>query len=98
VDDHTSGYSVAKVWGRNPQPVGLAHSADEDPMSSTVPCPECHQPAHVLDSFIEERASGPVRYLRLQCDGPLSFLVTVDDVDDETPAMQAALDVHDGAA
>jgi hypothetical protein len=58
-----------------------------------VPCPECHQPARVLDSFTKERAGAPVRYLHLQCDGPLSFLVTVEDVDDETPAVQT---VHDG--
>jgi hypothetical protein len=67
-------------------------------MSSIVPCPECHRPARVLDSFAEERASGPVRYLRLQCDGPPSFLVTIEDVGDATAAVQAALDVHEGDA
>ena len=67
-------------------------------MSSTILCPECHRPARVIDSFTEERASGSIRYLRLQCEGPLSFLVTVEDVDDEPSAVQAPLDVRDGAA
>jgi hypothetical protein len=55
-------------------------------MTNTVPCPECHQPARVLDSFTEEHGSGAIRYLRLQCEGPLSFLVAVEDVNEETSA------------
>jgi hypothetical protein len=69
-------------------------------MTSTVPCPECHQLAHVLDSFAVPRASSvddTVRSLRVSCDGPLSFLVAVDDVGGD-PVGPAALDVHDGAA
>ena len=42
-------------------------------MSSTVPCPECHRPARVLDSFTEQQVGGPVRYLRVQCEGALSL-------------------------
>jgi hypothetical protein len=67
-------------------------------MSDTVPCPECHEPARVLDRFTEERPGASVRYLRLQCQGPLSFLVAVEDVDDEPPRVRAAVDDHDGAA
>ena len=67
-------------------------------MSSTVPCPECHRPARVLDSFTEQQVGGPVRYLRLQCEGPLSFIVGVADLDNGTPAAPTALDLHDGAA
>ena len=59
-------------------------------MSDTVPCPECHQPGRVLDRFTVQRANGPVRYLRLQCDRPPSFLVTVEDLDDNPPANAAA--------
>lgn len=67
-------------------------------MPDTVPCPECHQAARVLEGFTSERASGPVRYLRLQCEGPLSFLVAVDDKDVKSPVVQAALELADGAA
>jgi hypothetical protein len=37
-------------------------------------------------------------YLRLQCEGPLSFIVSVEDLDSGTPAAPTALDVHEGAA
>jgi hypothetical protein len=66
-------------------------------MSDTVPCPECHQPARVLERFTVEREGVPNRYLRLQCDGPLTFIVALDDVEDET-AVQADLERADGAA
>lgn len=66
-------------------------------MTDTVRCPECHQPARVLDGFTSERASGPVRYLRLQCEGPLSFLVTVDDTDVKSPVVPPARELADGA-
>jgi hypothetical protein len=67
-------------------------------MSSTVPCPECRRPAHVLDSFTIEVAGAPVRYLRVQCEGPPSFLVTVEDVADESSLVPTVLEDHDGAA
>ena len=49
-------------------------------MTYTVPCPECHRPAHVLDSFTLQRSAGPVRFLRVQCDGSLAFLVSAEEV------------------
>ena len=73
-------------------------------MSSTVLCPECHRPARVLDSFTEQQGGGtstgggPVRYLRVQCEGALSFIVSVEDLDTGTPAAPTALDIQDGAA
>src|SRR5947209_3261451 len=68
------GYSWWR-YGAPPRCVGLTSCSDEDVMSDTVPCPECHQPARVLDGFTVQRANGPVRYLRLQCERPPSFLV-----------------------
>ena len=70
-------------------------------MSDTVACPECHQPVRVLDRFTVQRANGPVRYLRLQCERPPSFLVTVEDLDDNPPANprgEQSLDQADGTA
>jgi hypothetical protein len=49
-------------------------------MTRIVPCPECHRPAHVLDSFVLQRPTGPVGDLRVQCEGPLSFLVSVEEM------------------
>ena len=49
-------------------------------MTHTVPCPECHRPAHVLDSFTLQRSTGPVRFLRVQCDGSLAFLVNAEEM------------------
>jgi len=49
-------------------------------MTRTVPCPECHRPANLLDSFTLQRRTGPVRYLRVQCEGPLSFLVSMEEM------------------
>ena len=49
-------------------------------MTHTVPCPECHRPAHVLDSFTLQRSAGPVRFLRVQCDGSLAFLVNAEEM------------------
>jgi hypothetical protein len=39
-----------------------------------------------------------VRYLRVQCEGALSFIVSVEDLDAGTPAAPTALDIQDGAA
>jgi hypothetical protein len=49
-------------------------------MTHTVPCPECHRPAQVLDSFTLQRSTGPVRFLRVQCDGSLAFLVNAEEM------------------
>jgi hypothetical protein len=60
---------------------------NEDAMTRTVPCPECHRPARVVDSFTVQRATGPVTFLRVQCDGTLSFLVNAEEmaVEDQQP-------------
>ena len=50
-------------------------------MTRTVLCPECRRPARVVDSFTVQRSTGSVRFLRVQCDGPLSFLVNVEEMD-----------------
>jgi hypothetical protein len=57
---------------------------NEDAMTRTVPCPECHRPARVLDSFVVRRSAGTLRFLRLQCEGPLSFLVSAEELDGES--------------
>jgi hypothetical protein len=98
VTGHTLGYPVTNVGGRDLEARGAAAFRDEDDMSSTVPCPECHRPARVLDSFTEQQVGGPVRYLRVQCEGALSFIVSVEDLDAGTPAAPTALDIQDGAA
>ena len=48
-------------------------------MTRTVLCPECRRAARVVDSFTVQRSTGSVRFLRVQCDGPLSFLVNVGE-------------------
>ena len=68
-------------------------------MTRTVPCPERHRPAQVLDSFTLDRATGPVRYLRVQCEGPPPFLVNVEEMDDRHQQPQTdPADPIDGAA
>jgi hypothetical protein len=34
-----------------------------------------------VDSFTVQRSTGSVRFFRVQCDGPLSFLVNVEEMD-----------------
>jgi hypothetical protein len=34
----------------------------------------------VLDSFTLQRSTGPVRFLRVQCDGSLAFLVNAEEM------------------
>jgi hypothetical protein len=67
-------------------------------MTRTVSCPECHRPAHVVERFTLESPRGPISYLRVQCEGPLSFLVSAEEVDEspQPPGTQSAL--VDGAA
>lgn len=50
-------------------------------VTTTVPCPECRRPAIVLDRFWSAGTNGPVGYLRIRCDGLLSFLVAADEID-----------------
>lgn len=78
---HAQVRGATALCGADPYP-------DEDVMSDTVRCPECHRPARVLDRFTLQRASGPVRYLRLQCESPPSFLTTAEDLDDNPPGEQ----------
>jgi putative ABC transport system permease protein len=52
-------------------------------MTRTVLCPECHRPARVVDSFTVQRSTGPAEFLRVQCEGTLSFLVSVEEMDGE---------------
>ena len=52
-------------------------------MTRTVLCPECHRPARVVDTFTVQRSAGPVEFLRVQCAGTLSFLVTVEEMDSQ---------------
>jgi len=49
-------------------------------MTHTVPCPECRRPARVRDTFTLQRSAGPVRFLRVQCDGSLAFLVNAEEM------------------
>ena len=49
-------------------------------MTRTVPCPECRRPARVVDTFTVQRAAGPVTFLRVQCEGTLSFLVNAEEM------------------
>ena len=58
-------------------------------MTHTVPCPECHRPAQVLDSFTLQRSTGPVRFLRVQCDGSLAFLVNAEEMGSASQPPQA---------
>ncbi|MGH3612928.1 MAG: hypothetical protein ACRDRK_10110 [Pseudonocardia sp.] len=50
-------------------------------MTNTVTCPECHRPATVIDRFTLVGAAEPVEYLRIQCDGPLSFLASAAEIE-----------------
>ena len=58
-------------------------------MTQTGPCPECRGPAHVLDSFTLQRSTGPVRFLRVQCDGSLAFLVNAEEIGSASQQPQA---------
>ncbi|MGH3567129.1 MAG: hypothetical protein ACRDRH_14080 [Pseudonocardia sp.] len=54
-------------------------------MTHTVTCPECRRPATVLDRFTLAGADGPVEYLRIRCDGPLSFLASAAEIEQIRP-------------
>lgn len=60
-------------------------------MTSTVACPECHRPATVIDRFSLAGTNGPVEYLRLRCDGLLSFLAPADEVLRRSPSAPLAV-------
>lgn len=54
-------------------------------MTNTVTCPECHRPATVVDRFTLAGADGPIMYLRIRCDGPLSFLASAAEIEQARP-------------
>jgi hypothetical protein len=56
-------------------------------MTHTVICPECHLPAHVVDTFTVQRPTGPATFLRVQCEGPLSFLISADEIDSDSRSL-----------
>jgi hypothetical protein len=47
-------------------------------MLTIVGCPECHQPAEVLDRFALESTDGPVEHVRLGCLARHHFLMPVE--------------------
>jgi hypothetical protein len=53
-------------------------------MTRTVLCPECHRPARLVDSFTVQRSTGPVEFFRVQCEGTLSFLISVEEMGGES--------------
>jgi hypothetical protein len=81
VDDYMSRDVVADGADAPSEPAlyGPARG-DEDAMSHTVACPECHRPATVLDRFSLAGTDGPVEYLRIRCTGLLSFLTPASEI------------------
>jgi hypothetical protein len=47
-------------------------------MLTIVGCPECNQPAEVLDRFALESTDGPVEHVRLCCLARHHFLVPAE--------------------
>lgn len=49
-------------------------------MSGLVACPECHQPAHVLDRFALASTDGPLEHVKVRCRGGHWFTLPADHV------------------
>ena len=47
-------------------------------MFAIVGCPQCQQPAEVLDRFVLESTDGPVEHLRVSCVDRHHFLLPAE--------------------
>ena len=49
-------------------------------MSGLVACPECHEPAHVLERFTLASTDGPLEHVKVRCGGGHWFALPADRV------------------
>jgi len=47
---------------------------------SPVACPTCHEPAEILDRFTLGSTEGPLRHLKIRCDGGHWYTMPADRV------------------
>jgi hypothetical protein len=77
---HTRAFPLRRCGGRGRAKLDDTARGDEDPMTSTVPCPDCHRPATVIGRFTTGSAEDPTEFLRIRCTGLLTLLVSAADV------------------